>query len=222
MAADVATGDRRRPLLAGRLAAPPGLRPDDLLHDDRGRVGGRLPQQSRSRPSQGSARPVRRGGCWPARGRTPTRRPRSPGPRIDLDHEMVAWWTAGSGAVLPTSGRTGRTSSCGPRRPRNRISSCTKGSGCPGPGRSPHRHHCRSSRRRRALVGGPAGRRHRRLDRLRGPPAVGASGDQREDDARSLTWEWLPEEGAEPALVRGSAVRLTPTSLRPPSSPHSG
>ena len=33
-----------------------------------------------------------RTGCWPARGRTPTRRPRCPGPRIDLDVEMAAWF----------------------------------------------------------------------------------------------------------------------------------
>ena len=41
----LATGEPRRAVLAGRLAAPPGLRPDHLPHDDRGRLGGRLPQQ---------------------------------------------------------------------------------------------------------------------------------------------------------------------------------
>ena len=51
--------------------------------------------------------PVCRTGCWPARGRTPTRRTAMPGPRIDLIAEMVAWWDRWlRGAATPASTRT--------------------------------------------------------------------------------------------------------------------
>ena len=128
-----------------------------------------------------------------------------PGPRIDLDHEMVAWWDRWLRGTAP-----GRVD-----RPRRRL--------------RPHLDGARAgSRAARGVLGvrAVAGRRRRRSRRTTSTgratlvvePDVGTaawidcaghlpwglSGDQREDDARSLTWEW----DAQPPLVGQPSLAL--------------
>ena len=107
---------------------PRAVRPDRGRDDDRGRLGRRLPQQLVPDGRGAAATRALRGGCWPGRGRTPTRRSAIPGPRIDLDVEMVAWfdrWLRGT----RLAGATGPTSSSGPRPCPSPTSTCTRATG---------------------------------------------------------------------------------------------
>ena len=116
-----------------------------------------------------------RTGCSPARGRTPTRPPRCPGPRIDLD--------ARDGRLVRPlaarprrrrSDRTAATSSCAPRPGPSPTSTCTRAAGSATPGRRRAARGGRPTLDGTAVARRRARRRHRRLDRLRRPPAVGA------------------------------------------------
>ena len=158
--------------------------------DDRRGLGRRLPQQLLPHRRRAGRATASRTGCWPARGRTPTRRTRCPGPRIDLDVEMAAWfdrWLRAADDVRRRSTRTA-TSSSAPRPGPSPTSTCTRAAGCG----------CRRCRR--------PGRHPVALDGPRSLPVVpdlgtaawidcaghlpwGLSGDQRLDDARSLTWD---------------------------------
>ena len=61
-----------------------------------------------------------------------------PGPRIDLDHEMVAWWDRWlRGSALRRVDRPRRRLRPHLDGRRSPISSCTRATGCPGRGRSP-------------------------------------------------------------------------------------
>ena len=96
-----------------------------------------------------------------------------PGPRLDLDVEMVAWfdhWLRGAG---PAAGRPGR----GVRADGDPTGGLPRPArGLLGPRRlAVHRLVDRHPRpRRSALARGEAGRRHVGVDRLRRPPPVGA------------------------------------------------
>ena len=175
--ADLAAREPRRPLLAARLGAHrrrgPRLRPDRLRGDDRRRVGRRLPQQLLPH-GRGAARPGvphrLLAGPWVHADPTTA----YPGPRIDLDREMVAWWDRWL---------RGRDETPHQRRRRRVRADLDPARGVPRRARGPldPRHLAvavgvgrdASAARTRALVVA-AGRRHRRLDRLRRPPAVGA------------------------------------------------
>ena len=144
----------------------------ELPGDDRGRLGRRLPQQLLPHGRRARAGTAYRTGCWPGRGRTPTRRTAMPGPRIDFDAEMAAWfdhWLRGTRRRT----RTAATCSSARRPGRSSTSTCTRagGSRC---------RPCRRSTEATLDLTAPvsldvvAGRRHRGLDRLRRPPAVGA------------------------------------------------
>ena len=170
--------NRRRPLLAARLGAQrrdrQRLRPDRLPGDDRGRAGPTATATTRSGPSRrcgGRGVPHRLlAGPWvhadPATA--------YPGPRIDLDREMVAWWDRWlRGRSRTEPHRTGWTCSSAPRRAPSRTSTCTRATGSATPGPRPPRARRTPRARRAALARGRARRRHRGVDRLRRPPAVG-------------------------------------------------
>ena len=134
-----------------------------------------------------------------------------PGPRIDLDAEMVAWWDRWL--------RGSRLDAQDDRVERLRAHVDPAGArprparGLLGP--------------RRLAVAGGVDRRPAPLDGPRSlavEPDVGTSawidcaghlpwglsGDQREDDARSLTWEW-PADGEVLSASRGSGCGSAPT-----------
>ena len=127
-----------------------------------------------------------------------------PGPRIDLDHEMVAWWDRWlRGAALRTSGRDRadvfvRTSTA--PEPDLELHEGFWVSG-PWPVAAPSSLSLEVDGERSLVV--RAGRRHVRLDRLRRPPAVGAL---RRPARRRRS---LADVGVgRPAAVRRAAVRL--------------
>ena len=138
-----------------------------------------------------------------------------PGPRIDLDREMVAWLDRWLRGTAPTSGPTAPTSSSAPRPSPSPTSSCTRATGSAGPGRR------RTPRSRRTTLDGP---RSLAVEPDIGTSAWidcaghlpwGLSGDQRDDDARSLTWEWDPQ----PDASSGSrVVRLRLSASAPAAS----
>ena len=113
-----------------------------------------------------------------------------PGPRLDFDAELAGWfdhWLRGRGRT-PTAA----TSSSARPPARSRTSTCTRGTGCA----------CRRCRPRRPTSGccrpapstvaadtGTAAW----ID-CAGHLPWGLSGDQRLDDARSLTWDLTPPE----------------------------
>ena len=137
VAADLAAGEPGRALLAGRVAARRRCGYDRIqaADDDRGRLGGRLPQQHASAPSRRWARPVRRGGCWPGPGRTPTRPPPSPGRGSTSTARWSPGGTGGCAGPRPTSGPTEPTSSSAPPPSPSPTSSCTRATGSAGRGR---------------------------------------------------------------------------------------
>ena len=142
-----------------------------------------------------------------------------PGPRIDLDHEMVAWWD-----------RWLRGTADGVWTDRADV--FVRTSTVPEPDLELHKGH---------WVSGPwpvaaptvasydvAGPRSLDVEPDVGTSAWidcaghlpwGLSGDQREDDARSLTWEWVPGEGqSQPTVVGQPVVRLRLSASAPAAS----
>ena len=211
--ADLAAREPGRRLLAGRLAAPRRVRRDRVPDDAGGRAGPTATATTPSAPSRGSARPACRGGCWPGRGRTPTRRPRSPGRGSTSTTRWSRGGTAGCGRPPPRRGRTARTSSCAPRPCPSPTSRCTRASGSPGRGRS-------LGPRRRPLLEGDADLVVRPdvgtsawID-CAGHFPWGLSGDQRDDDARSLTWDF----DEQPFVVGQPVVRLRVSASAPAAS----
>ena len=175
--ADLAAREPARRLLGPRVGAArrddAGYERIDVPGDDRGRLGRRLPQQlvpHRRRARRGTAYPHRLlAGPW-AHADPATA---MPGPRIDFDAELAAWfdhWLRG------TRRRTqDRLRRLRPRvdaaRARPRPARGPLGDAAVGAAGRPRR---RSTSTAPATLDGRARRRHRRLDRLRRPPAVGA------------------------------------------------
>ncbi len=137
-----------------------------------------------------------------------------PGPRIDLDHEMVAWWDRWLRGAAPDSWT-------------DRADVFVRTSVVPEPDLEEHPGH---------WVSGPwppAGAAVATLD-LAGPRSLevepdvgtsawidcaghlpwGLSGDQRDDDAHSLTWEW----DSQPLMVGQPVVRLRVSASAPAAS----
>ena len=139
-----------------------------------------------------------------------------PGPRIDLDVEMCAWfdrWLRGSPATDRLS-RRGRTCSCGPRRSRSPTWTRTRATGSPAPGRSSDASHVVPLDGPRSLVVEPDVGTAAWID-CAGHLPWGLSLDQREDDARSLTYDSAPPAEA---VVGQPRVRLRLSASAPAAS----
>ena len=173
VAADLAAREPGRPVLAGRVAPARGLRPDPGGHHDRGRLGGRLPQQHL--PHRRGARRGRHAVATAGRAlgarRPGDRHARAADRSRPRDGRLV-----GPVAARDRCRRVDRPSRrLRPylHRPRAR----------PRAARGPlgQRAVAAAGRRRRdvrarraALAGGRAGHRRLGVDRLRRPPPVGA------------------------------------------------
>ena len=175
LGADLAARERARRLLAPRVGAARGrrrrLRADRLPDDAGGRLGRRLPQQLV--PHRGRARRQRRA-APAARRAVGARRPdaRHAGSADRPRHRD-------GGVVRPVAARADRAcrdlplrrvrplldpARAGPRPARGPVAAAALG---------PADHALGRGARRPAVAGRPARPRHRRVDRLRRPPAVG-------------------------------------------------
>ena len=194
--ADLAAGEPRRRLLAARLGAPDGDGSGydriDVPGDARRRLGRRLPQQLVPHRRGAAARPACRTGCSPARGRTPTRRPRYPARGSTSTPRWSPGGTAGCAAERSTTHRDRR------RRVRAHLDA-------PEPDLEEHEGYWVA--RRLAVAAQPStdaralpGPRPLAVEpgRRRPPPGStapatcrgGCPATSASDDARSLTWEW--------------------------------
>ena len=133
-AALAARGPARR-LLAGRVGAARrrrrGLRAaHGADHAGRG-LGRRLPQQLVPHGGRAGRATTSRTGCWPARGRTPTRAPRCRGRGSTSTSRWRPGSTAGC-AIRPGTRRTSptATSSSAPPPAPSPTSTCTRAGGC--------------------------------------------------------------------------------------------
>ena len=158
-----------------RATARPRLRPDRLPVDDRRRLGRRLPQQllphGRGAARRGSPAPAAR---RPVGARRPDARP-TPARASTSSRRWSRGGTAGCAGATRRRTTTGSTSSCGPRRDPQAG---------PRPARGPLDQPTLAVARGRVADPSPrpargpldvaARRRHRGVDRLRRPPAVGA------------------------------------------------
>ena len=164
--------------------------------DARRRLGRRLPQQLLPHHRGAGAPAASRTGCWPGRGRTPTRRPRCPG----------------RGSTSTRDGRPGATGGCAARRGDDDVETAgcdvfVRTSTRPEPDLDLHEGHVGAR-----TVARPAPPWQRRTP-LDGPAVAGGASPTSApppgstapatcpgaspatsayDDARSLTWEWAP------------------------------
>ncbi len=132
-----------------------------------------------------------------------------PGPRIDLDHEMVAWWDRwlrGTAADEWTDRADVFVRTSTVPEPDLELHEGFWVSG-PWPVAAPSSLSL-EVRGERSLVVRPDVGTAAWID-CAGHLPWGLSGDQREDDARSLTWDFLPEEGlGQPTIVGQPSVSL--------------
>jgi predicted acyl esterase len=132
-----------------------------------------------------------------------------PGPRIDLDHEMVAWWDrwlrgTASEEWTDQADVFVRTSVVPEPDLEDHPGFWVSG---PWPVAAPE-HATYDVAGPRSLQVQPDVGTAAWID-CAGHLPWGLSTDQREDDARSLTWDWLPEDGqSQPCFVGQPAVTL--------------
>ena len=190
-----------------------GLRAHRVPRDDRGRAGRTATATTPSGPSRRCARPAYRIGCSPGRGRTRTPRPRSPARGSTSTGRWSRGGTGGCAAPRPST--------------EDRLDVFVRTSTRPEPDLDMHEGYWASLEHANVAPGDPEADISTTSDirMFDGPrtlavePDVGTaawidcaghlpwglSGDQREDDARSLTWDFEPPSDGDRGPTPGEA-----------------